>query len=77
MKITSLFLAAIVLILGIYGLVTENYVAMPYFELFVGLMFVVLGIIQFRENRKVFGIYMVAVAGFILFASIVGFMGRL
>ncbi|WP_432355407.1 DUF3953 domain-containing protein [Sporosarcina sp. A2] len=74
MKITSLSLAVIVLVLGVYGLVTDNYVAMPYLELFAGLLFLVLGLIQFHENRKVIGIFLLVVSGFSLFVSIVGLM---
>ncbi|GKV70199.1 hypothetical protein NCCP2716_26970 [Sporosarcina sp. NCCP-2716] len=74
MKITSLILAAIVLTLSIYTLVTDNYFVMPYFELFVSFMFVVLGLLQLRENHKVFGIFLLVCAGFALYASIVGFV---
>ena len=70
MKITGLALSAIVLVLGIYTLVTDNYVVMPYFQLFVGLLFLFLGLIQFRENHKVLGIFLLAVSALSLYGSV-------
>ncbi len=70
MKITSLALAAIVLVLSIYTIVTDNFAAMPYFQLFVSLMFLFLGLIQFRENHKVLGIFLLAVSALSLYGSV-------
>lgn len=74
MKVTSVVLAVIVIVLGIYGLVTKNYAAVPYTQFLTGLMFLVLGVIQFRENRKGLGIFLFVVAGFSLFVSIAAFL---
>ncbi|WOV83279.1 DUF3953 domain-containing protein [Sporosarcina jeotgali] len=70
MKITGLALSAIVLFLGIYTLVTDNYSVMPYFQLFVGLLFLFLGLIQFRENHKVLGIFLLVASAFTLYGSV-------
>ncbi len=70
MKITSLALAAIVLVLATYTLITNNYIVMPYFQLFVGLLLLVSGFIQFRENHKVLGIFLLAVSALSLYGSV-------
>ena len=74
MKIAGLVFAAIVLVLSIYSLITRNFIVMPYVQLFNGLMFLVLGIIQFRENYKLLGVFLLTVSAFSLYVSGTGFM---
>lgn len=81
MKKTSVILAVIVLILGILvmflgirGMVTKNFAAVPYTQLFTGVMFLFFGALLFRENRKGLGIVLFIIAGFSLFGSIAAFL---
>ncbi|MBU8907514.1 DUF3953 domain-containing protein [Desertibacillus haloalkaliphilus] len=45
-------LAVIVVILSVYSLITGEYGIMPYTQLLLGLMLLVIGIIEIQEKRK-------------------------
>ncbi|GKV70142.1 hypothetical protein NCCP2716_26400 [Sporosarcina sp. NCCP-2716] len=70
MKPTSILLAGIVLVLGIFSLISRNPLAFTYMEVAVSILFLCLGILQFRERRKTIGTLLVAAGGFDLFASL-------
>ncbi|MFJ7935581.1 hypothetical protein [Sporosarcina sp. NPDC096371] len=81
MKKISVILAVIVIVLGIlvmflgiHGMITKNYAAVPYTRLFTGLMFLFFGALLFRENRKGIGVVLFIAAGFSLFGSITVFL---
>ena len=55
LKISRVILAAIVIIMAGYGLLTENQWLQPYMLFFLGLMMLVLGLEEFQKGRKVYG----------------------
>lgn len=72
--ILQLILAAIGMILAIYGLVTGNFQFQNYMMLALGLMFLVMGIRAFKEAKKWNGWLFTLTALFALFVAVQGFI---
>jgi Protein of unknown function (DUF3953) len=66
LKISRVILAAIVIIMAGYGLLTENQWLQPYMLFFLGLMMLVLGLEEFQKGRKVYGYLSIFVFLFLL-----------
>lgn len=72
--ILQLILAAIGMILAIYGLVTGDFQFQYYMMLALGLMFLVMGIQAFKDTKKGQGWLLLITALFTLFVVIQGFI---
>ncbi|MDK8643942.1 YczI family protein [Niallia taxi] len=58
-------------ILAVYGLLTDSMEIMPFMYLLLGLMFLVMGISEYKEKRKLSAYLFLFVAGFNLFGSVI------
>ena len=66
LKVSRVILAAIVIIMAGYGLLTENQLLQPYMLFFLGLMMLILGLEEFQKGRKVYGYLSLFVVMFLL-----------
>jgi len=74
LKISKVIIAIIVIGFSSYLLITKNFELMPYLMLFLAILMLVTGLIEYQRNRKGFWGYLsILVSLFILFVSIRGF----
>ncbi|WP_308017484.1 YczI family protein [Alkalihalobacillus deserti] len=57
-----------------YGLITKNYGLQPYTMLFAGLLMLIVGLIEFKKERKEYGYLSIIVSIFLFFVSFQGFL---
>lgn len=74
LNILQFILAIIAMALAIYGLVTGDFQFQNYMMLALGLMFLVMGIRAFKEEKKWNGWLFLVTALFTLFVAIQGFI---
>jgi len=73
MNILRRILAIMVVVLASYSLITgTTAILMPYALLLLGLMFIVMGVLEYRK-RKAISVTLFLVAGFTIFVSIYTF----
>ncbi|GAB4075047.1 hypothetical protein GCM10028778_25500 [Barrientosiimonas marina] len=73
-KIFISILSPIIVIISAYQLITDNFELQSLVMLLLSLLMLVLGLEQFRINKKLLGWLLIAVFLFILFVSIQGFV---
>ncbi|KAB2458207.1 DUF3953 domain-containing protein [Bacillus sp. CH126_4D] len=61
-------------ILAVYSLITDKFEVMPYMSLFVGLMVLMTGFSDLKENRKASAYTLFLASGFIIFVAIYTFI---
>lgn len=74
LKTLRIVLAIIVIILAVYGLITKSPAVSPYMLFFMGAMFLVLAISEFKMKRKGIGIISIIVSLFVFYVSMQGFI---
>lgn len=70
-RILRVTFGIIAAILALYGLITDQLKVMPFMYLFLGLMFLVMGITEYKDNKKIAAYIIFILAGFNLLGSIV------
>ncbi|QFK72369.1 DUF3953 domain-containing protein [Pradoshia sp. D12] len=64
-----------VLVLALYGLITENFEYMPYLMIALSFLMLTTGVIELQKDKKAFWGYMcIGVSGFAFYVSIQGFL---
>jgi Protein of unknown function (DUF3953) len=76
LKITRIILSVITILLAAYGLITGNFRFQPFIIFSLGLLFLVIGLIEFRKGRKSYGWVCIFTFLFSLFVSIQTFLWR-
>ncbi|WP_081143999.1 DUF3953 domain-containing protein [Bacillus cereus] len=56
-------------VLGVYGLVTDSVEIMPYMFFCLGITFLIIGISEFKENRKPYATIHFLTSSFIIFVA--------
>ena len=74
LKILQILFSIIVLVLAGYGLFTKDFQFQAYMILFIGLTMLVLGLQEFKRNKKLSGWILIGVFVFSIIVSIYGFM---
>ncbi|MEH7014857.1 DUF3953 domain-containing protein [Neobacillus niacini] len=74
LKILRYFLSVLTMLFAIYGLITSNFQFNHFMIFFLGLTMLVMGLEEFRKERKANGWLFVVVFLFLLFVSIKGFL---
>lgn len=74
LKILRLIFSILTVVFAGYSLITGNHEVMPYMMLFMGAMFLVMGIDEILESRKTLGIISLIVAVFIFYVAVEGFL---
>lgn len=70
LKIIRIILSIIVIVGGIYGLITSNNVMLPYMMGLLGVIFIIWGFTELRNNRKTKGIFYFITATFVIYVVI-------
>lgn len=73
LKILRGIFSLIVIVFAGYGLITRNFDMMAYMMLFMGAMFLIMGVDEIKENRKTMGIFSILTSGFVFYVSFQGF----
>ncbi|WP_245844055.1 YczI family protein [Oceanobacillus rekensis] len=73
-KITRIILSAIILIFAAYGLITGNFEFQPFMTFFISLLMFVMGLDEFRRERRTYGWLFIVAFLFTLFVSIQTFL---
>ncbi|MDQ0232588.1 YczI family protein [Metabacillus malikii] len=71
--ILRVIFAVIVVFIAGYGLITKNFDFQSYMMFFLSLMMLVMGLEEFRKERKVMGWISIVTFVFLLFVSLLGF----
>jgi len=74
LKILQILFSIIVAVLAGYGLFTKDFQFQAYITLFLGLTMLVLGLQEFKRNKKSSGWILIGVFVFSIIVSIYGFM---
>lgn len=74
LKILHFVFSVIAISLAAYGLITKNFEFQHYMIFFLGLMMLVMGLQEFKKERKAYGWLFIIVFLFSLFVSIQGFL---
>ena len=74
LKILQILFSIIVLVLAGYGLFTKDFQFQGYMILFLGLTMLVLGLQEFKRNKKSSGWMLIGVFVFSIIVFIYGFM---
>ncbi|MFD2212092.1 DUF3953 domain-containing protein [Metabacillus endolithicus] len=74
LKILRYVLSPVVLIIAVYGLITKNFDFQSIMILLLGLLMLVMGLEEFRKEKKTLGWLLIAVFIFSLFVSIQGLL---
>ena len=69
LKIFKIILSIIVIVIGIYGIITHNHTVLPYEMFFLGMLMITFSISELGKNRKK-GILYIILAAFIFLAVI-------
>jgi len=73
LRILRFVFAILGIIFAAYGLITNDFQFQSYMMFSLGLMFLVMSIEEFTENRKAYGWLFLATSLFALFVTIKGF----
>lgn len=73
-KVFISILSPVIIIIAAYQLITDNFELQPLVMFLLSLLMLVLGLEQFRINKKLLGWLLIAVFLFTLFVSIQGFV---
>ena len=71
LKILKTILAAAVIILSVYGLISQNFTFMPYFMLLLGVLMLTMGLTELKEDRKRVAGYLFLILSLFIFFVIV------
>lgn len=74
MKLLRYILSVVALLLATYGLITQNFNYTHLMTLFLGLTMLVMGLEEFKKERKSNGWVLILVFLFSLYVSIKGFL---
>lgn len=74
LKILQILFSIITVVLAAYGLFTEDFRFQAYMILFLGLAMLMLGLQEFKRNKKLSGWLLIGVFAFSIFAAIQSFM---
>lgn len=74
LKILQIIFSIITVVFAGYGLFTKNFQFQAYMILFLGLTMLVLGLQEFKRNKKIMGWMLIGVFAFSIFAAIQTFM---
>lgn len=74
LKILQIIFSIITVAFAGYGLFTRDFQFQAYMMLFLGLTMLVLGLQEFKRNKKVTGWMLIGVFAFSIFAAIQSFM---
>lgn len=55
LEITKIILSVTTIVLAAYGLITQNFEVQPLMSLSLGLLMLVMGLIEFKKERKTYG----------------------
>ncbi|MDM5185911.1 DUF3953 domain-containing protein [Bacillus sp. DX4.1] len=61
-------------ILAVYSLITDKFEIMPFMSLFMGLMILMTGLSDLKENRKTSAYTLFLASGFIIFVAVYTFI---
>jgi Protein of unknown function (DUF3953) len=70
LKIIRIILSIIVMVGGIYGLITSNNAMLPYMMGLLGVILIIWGFTELRNNRKAKGIFYFITATFVIYVVI-------
>lgn len=71
----QLIIAVLVMLIGIYVKVTENYNLLPLLLILLSVMFLIIGLREYkRTNSLLWGIFFLGISLFILFSVVEGIM---
>jgi hypothetical protein len=70
LKIIRIILSIIVMVGGIYGLITSNNAMLPYMMGLLGVILIIWGFTELRNNRKAKGIFYFITATFVNYVVI-------
>lgn len=70
LKIIRIILSIIVMVGGIYGLISDNFAILPYLMGLLGVISIIWGITELRNNRKTYSVFYFFTAAFVLFVVI-------
>ena len=73
LKILRALLSIIVIVLGSYSLITQNFEVKPYMFLILGMMFLITGSVELKAKRKTSAIISIFAAPFMFFVAIYTF----
>ncbi|MBO1511247.1 YczI family protein [Metabacillus bambusae] len=73
LKILRYIFSIVAMLFAVYGLIKSNFELQPYMMFFLGLMVLVMGLEEFKKERKAYGWLFVIVCLFSLYVSIQGF----
>ncbi|MGP4063310.1 YczI family protein [Oceanobacillus sp. M65] len=73
LKILRFIFVAVAIFFAVYGLTTGDFKFQPYMVFFVGLMMLVMGLEEFKKERKLYGVLLVIAFLFLLFVSLKGY----
>lgn len=74
LNILQILFSVITVALAGYGLFTKDFQLQAYMILFLGLTMLILGLREFKRNKKMTGWMLIGVFAFSLFVAIQGFM---
>lgn len=74
LKILQIIFSIITVAFAGYGLLTRDFQFQAYMMLFLGLTMLILGLQEFKRNKKVTGWMLIGVFAFSIFAAIQSFM---
>ena len=74
LKVLQILFSIIVIVLAGYGLFTKDFQFQAYMILFIGLTMLVLGLQEFKRNKKLSGWILIGVFVFSIIVSIYSFM---
>ncbi len=69
-RITGLILGIIIIAVSSYSLITGESVTVPYVQILLGIMLIILGINQLKEKRNGLAIFLFIVAAFSILINI-------
>ncbi len=73
LKILRALLSIIVIVLGSYSLITQNFEVMPYMFFILGMMFLITGGVELKAKRKTSAIISILATPFMFFVAIYTF----
>ncbi|APC47595.1 YczI family protein [Virgibacillus halodenitrificans] len=74
LRILQFIFAVLGIAFAAYGLITGNFQFQNYMMLSLGLMFLVMSIQEFKEDRKAYGWLLLVTSLFTLFVTVQGFL---
>ena len=74
LKILQIIFSIIAMAFAGYGLITKDFQFQAYMMLFLGLTMLVLGLQEFKKNKKGTGWLLIGVFAFLMFVAIQSFM---